>query len=359
METLSNENEEYSEWRLLHSRGLRGSSFETVVVNEGFQNKDFQTNQGVFSVIDPEILGKLRKEASTIRNETVTRDVMSLFILFLVLVSFHVLLDMLIIDLPDEAMGSLIFASLCLCLILGYASTTYPGEKENSRLSALVDSYKPVFHKEYGVELGYGKFSSSPQGGGCFKVPGIYLRRPHRMVDEEQARVVGTCDDLNGGRFPPIYVNPLIPGEIVIDEKVYDAASMKVNAEIWTLLQSTHQKMVQWHPMLKLLAILCYLGLYVGCLWTWQHIGFVLGLVISNVYIFIVFMVYERFPDRLNLRACEETTKVVNEALRMDKDTAHLTVEFQDSNLPGREGRLCHRYQFVEHALAPTRNKLV
>ena len=68
------EHEDYSEWRLIHA-GL-GSAFQIVVVKEGFQNKDFQTRQGaMISVIDPEVLGELRKEASTIWNIILYRHV--------------------------------------------------------------------------------------------------------------------------------------------------------------------------------------------------------------------------------------------------------------------------------------------
>ena len=298
METLSNENEEYSEWRLLHSRGLRGSTFDTVVVNEGFQNKDFQTNQGVFSVIDPEILGKLRKEASTIA----------------------------MID---------------------------------AKVAALVESYQPRFLNEYGVELGYDKFSSSPQGRCSSKVPGIYLRRPRRMVDEEDAPLGRDCDDLDGERIPPIYVFRLIPGEIDIGDKVYDASSMKIDSETWALLQSTHEKRIRWHPSLKCLAILCFIGSLVVEIWVANQVGVIVGQIISFVYILLVFNICECVSDRLNRRACEEVTKVVNKALQKDKNKAHLAVEFHDSELPGREGKLGRRYRFVELALTPTRNELV
>ena len=351
METLSNEIKEYSEWRLLHSTGLRGSTFETVVVNEGFQNKDFQTSQGVFSVIDPEILGKLRKEASTIRNTTGEKFILILCFLYPLL-----MLPVLLL-VPDDIISIFLFASFGVYVILGYIASIYLQTMTDAKIATLVESYQPRFLTEYGVELGYGKFSS----GGCCKVPGIYLRRPRRLVDEEQAQVVGDCDDLDGGRIPPIYVFRLIPGEIDIGDKVYDASSMKVDAETWVLLQSTHKKMIRWHPILKCLAILCLVGTYVGVqFWLSGHIGFVIRHIISFVFFFIMIKTYESVSDRLNRRACEEVTKDVNEALQKDrKNKAHLAVEFHDSELPGRKGNLSRRYRFVELALTPTRNELV
>ena len=63
---VEGKHEDYSEWRMFHA-GL-GSTFQIVVVTEGYHNRDFQTTQGAVSVIDPEVLGKLRKEASAISN---------------------------------------------------------------------------------------------------------------------------------------------------------------------------------------------------------------------------------------------------------------------------------------------------
>ena len=205
-------------------------------------------------------------------------------------------------------------------------------------------------------------FSSSPQGDGCCKVPGIYLRHPRRLVDEEHVPVGGDCHNWDGGRIPPIYVFRLIPGEIDIGEKVYDASSMKVDAETWALLQSTHEKMIRWHPILKCLAILCFIGSFVVQVWIALKDADILRYVISFVFgivVYIMFKNYEYVPDRLNRRACEEVTKVVNEALQKDKNKAHLAVEFHDSELPGRKGNLSRRYRFVELALTPTRNELV
>jgi hypothetical protein len=355
-----NENEEeYSEWRLLHSTGLRGASFETVVVNEGFQNKDFQTSEGVFSVIDPEILGKLRKQASALRNLMREGYIAIVGALYLILVLPVVLL---VSSASDKVFLLSLFASICVCVILSYIAGLYMRKITDAKLATLVESYKPRFLTDYGVELGYGRFNSpSLQGGGCCcsKAPGIYLRRPRRLVDVEKASVGGESDALDGGRIPPIYIFRLIPGELDIDEKTYDASSMKVDAEAWALLQSTHQTMIQWHPMVIVLAILCFIGSYVGMVWVSIQVGRIIGHMISFVYIFFMIKIYTSVLDRRNLRVCEQVTKVVNEALQQDKNTAHLAVEFHDSELPGREGKFGRRCRFVRLDLTPTRSELV
>jgi hypothetical protein len=351
--------EEYSEWRLLHSTGLRGASFDTVVVNEGFQKKDFQTSEGVFSVIDPEILGKLRKRASALRIAMREGYIAILCALFLIVV-FPVIL--LASSASDKVFFISLFASICVSVILGYIAGRYMRKISDAKLATLVGSYKPRFLTDYGVELGYGRFnSSSSQGGGCChsKVPGIYLRRPRRLVDVEKASVGSESDVLDGGRIPPIYLFRLIPGEIDIDEKTYDASSMKVDAEAWALLQSTHQTMIQWHPMVIFLAILCFVGSYVGMVWVSVQVGRIMAHVIAFVYFVIMSKIYTSVVDRRNLRVCEQVTKVVNAALQQDKNTAHLAVEFHDSELPGREGKFGRRYRFVRLDLTPTRSELV
>ena len=228
-------------------------------------------------------------------------------------------------------------------LLLVYAAVNHVRKNVDTRLTSLMESYQPMFLEEYGVELGYGRFSLSPKGG-WFPLPCIYLRRPRRRVDEE-APVGGDCQDL--GRFPPIYLTRLIPGEIHLDEKEYDPASMKVDAETWSLLQSTHQKMIQWHPIMKFVVILPLLGFYVGCYWLGGHnpFGGSIGLVIWGGA-HMAGKVCEYVVDMRNLKVYDEVTKVVNKALQ--KDEKNLAVEFHTSEVSGREGKHGRRYQFVQ-----------
>ena len=339
--------------------------FETVVVNEGYQGRDFQASPGgaAASVIDPEILGKLRKEATTLRNRILRYQLAvyaGLYIGFMLLFVGYWSLGLV----SDDVLffGLVVFQSIWLVVL---AVFTCRRKNVDIQLTSLVESYQPLFREDYGVELGYGRFSLSPKGG-WVTLPGIYLRRPRRSNLDEQEASVGEADDNAVGTFSPIYLVPLIPGEIHIDETKYDAASMKVDAETWALLQSTHQVMVQWHPMMKFLAILCLLGFFVLCNWLGIHApcGGFIPLILGAVA-FIVAKICEHGVDARNLKVYEKVTKVVNEVLQQqqqqqeDGRNAQVAVEFHDSELPGREGKLSRRYQFVHTPLAtaPTMNE--
>ena len=63
--------------------------------------------------------------------------------------------------------------------------------------------------------------------------------------------------------------------------------------------------------------------------------------------------VYEYVVDMRNLKVHDEVTKVMNEALQ--KDAKNLAVEFQTSEVSGREGRHGRRYQFVQRDRTPTK----
>ena len=341
--------EEYSEWRMFHV-GL-GSSFQLVTVNEGFQSRDFQTIQGGASVIDAEVLGKLRKEASTIWNNMLRYHLACLVALYLVCTASFLGFNELAL-VPDDVFFFGFFVTMGGMLFLHHVAGWYLRKNADAQLTALVETYQPISLEEYGVEIGYGRFSLSPKGG-WFKIPAIYLRRPQRLVDEEVAPDGGDSDDLDG-RFPPIYLSRLIPGEIHIDEKEYDAASMKVDAETWALLQSTHQKMIKWPPLMNIFWILLLLVFFLGCYWvsTTQD-----GFIVALALIPIVCWAYEYVMDKINLRVYCEVTKLVNDALRKGNGS-RLEVEFHSSEVPGREGKHSRRYQFVQLNRSPT-NELV
>ena len=340
-------NENYSEWRLLYA-GL-GSSFETVVVKEGFHNKDFQTRQGAVSVIDPEILGKLRKEASAFLNNSMRCLLAVYFVMYICCFSMFMGLYGLGL-VPDDAFFFDMIVTLGVMFFLCYEANTLLRKKVDTELTALVESYQPMFLTQFGVYLGYGRFSLSPNSGGS-KVPGIYLRRLRRVMEDEEAP--------DGGEDrppPPIYLVRLIPGEMHIDEKEYDADLMQVDAETWSLLQSTHQNMIQWHPIMKFLAITFILGFYVGCFWIGAHFpcGGFIGFIVAAVA-WVIAKIFVNAVDKRNLKVYEEVTKVVNAALHKDEKKAHVTVEFHASEVPGREGKYGRRYQFVQLDLSPTK----
>ena len=347
------ENEEYSEWRLFVTsvRGV-GYSFQNVVVNEGFQNRDFQTKQGtVSSVIDPELLGKIRKEAADIWNmESNKRKSQHLYMavmfgpcLCLALVFFgrFLLGQGPVVDVITDSV-IVFFTSHIYVMISGFCLSCCGSAKTEARAAALVESYHPIFLQEYGIELGYDRFKAAPRDEDRPTDPCIYLRRSRQLVDEEEAPPVGHSGEDMDTFFHPIYVTRLIPGEISIEDKEYDAAAlMKVDADAWLLLQSTHETMTRWNPF-AILVFLALFPVFMGLLII-PYFGFL------NVCAFfvIVILVYANAEENRNLRAYEEVTKVVNSALQKDKKKAHLAVEFHDSELPGREGKLGRRYQFV------------
>ena len=342
--TLRRRMESYSEWRLIDAGDI--VAFENVVVSKGFQNRDFQTRQQAASVIDPEILGTLRKEASAISNHSMRCHLAVLLALYLSLL--FVGEYGLNLSLSDNAVVFIVIYSMFVWLILVHLVKTYLRHKADPKLTALVESYRLQFLEDFGVELGYGRFCVPPA---CGKFPGIYLRRPRRMVDEEVP-----CDsdsEVMDTRFPPIYVVRLIPGEIHIDDEEYDAAAMKVDTKIWELLRSTHQKMMKQRIITKFIAslILFCMGLSFVLLW---HGTLPFGFLLLVAPIIIVCWVHNIAVDRLNLKLCCEVAKVVNRALQKNKEHTHLRVEFHTSGVPGREGKYGRRYQFVQLDQAPT-----
>ena len=346
---LHGKRERFSEWRMSHV-GL-GSAFQFVSVNKGFQNRDFQTIQGNVSVIDPEVLGKLRKEASTIWNINLCCQKAISVALYVFCAAFFLGFHWLSL-VPEDVLFISFIVTLGVAVILSYVAGRHLGKNADTQVAALVETYQPIFLQEYGVEIGYGRFNMSQEGGWNI-LPAIYLRRPQRLVDEEVAPQGSDSDDLDG-RFPPIYLSRLIPGEILIDEKEYDAASMKVDAETWALLQSTHQKMIKWPPLMNIFWILLLLVFFLGCYWVSTTQG---GFIVALALIPIVCWAYEYVMDKINLRVYCEVTKLVNDALRKGNGS-RLEVEFHSSEVPGREGKHSRRYQFVQLNRSPT-NELV
>ena len=330
--------EEYSEWRLLH--GGLGWAFDIVAVNEDFHIRDFQSSQGAVSVIDPDTLGRIRKEASVILNNRIRCQLVVVLALFLsCMFTFFYLLGLGLV--PPVGM----LVNWGVIIFLSYVAYIFLRQNADAKLTALVDSYQNIFLNEYGVELGYRRNNL---------LFSIYLRRPHQSADKDEAPVVVDSKDMDG-RYPPIYLAPLIPGEIHIHEKEYDAASMKVDAETWTLLQSTQQSLIHWHCSDKMTykAILFLVGWLVCCGWlrTIQY-GFII--VAASPYI-LLFVLKYGFDIR-NLKVRYDVTNVVNEALQ--KDNKQLAVEFHTSVVPGREGVHGQRYQFVQRDLTQT-NEMV
>ena len=75
------------------------------------------------------------------------------------------------------------------------------------------------------------------------------------------------------------------------------------------------------------------------------------GFTLTKVFVYAV--------DDQNLRVYAEVTKVVNQALqKKGKEHSLLAIEFHDSEVPGREGKLGRRYQFVQRDMAPASKDL-
>ena len=329
-----------------------GYSFEHVFVNEGFQNRDFQTKQGTVcsSVIDPELLGKIRKEAADIYNMDGKRHLYHAVIfgpcLCLALLFFGRFWLRPDVDMLTDSI--IVFSvSYAYWMISGFCISCWLSTKTAS----LVESYQPTFRQECGIELGYGRFKVPPQNEDSPVCPCIYLGRSRQLVDDEEAPVVGhDCKEMDTF-FPPIYVTCLIPGEVHIEEKEYDAAAlMSVDSDMWSLLQSTHQTMTRCrpHPIVICFAILVFLAVWLVfiCLLITPYFGFLN----VSAFIFIVGLGNRHAVDNHTLAVFKEVTKVVNSTLQNDETKAHLALEFHDSELPGREGTLSLRYQFVLRA---------
>ena len=360
--------DDYSEWKLVDPH------FEQVVMNPGFQSRDFQNNQRSGSVIDPEVFGKLRSEAIAIRTNMRRRDAAFASCLIPYWLAVSALMVTLtsgpfFLDLPPWLQPFLFYGGfVVLFFYIPYRSE----QKAVDKLTALAESYQPFFLKAYGMEMGYNKFKGFRQlrlGVSC--LGGIYLRSPRRpAVDEEVPMGGGNMkqqEDGHGVVFPPIYILPLIPGDLHIQEKGYDADFMKVDAETWALLQSTHQEKVKRALLLDtILLVLCATGLWYTYHWFVgefsppkvgepSHYGdFLFRTVLFVVWLFICCLVIlPRALDYRQLRVYEKVTKVVNKYLQQEdkKNDPQLTIEFCASKHPGRDGNRSRRYQFVQCAL--------
>ena len=153
----------------------------------------------------------------------------------------------------------------------------------------------------------------------------------------------------------------------------YDAASMKVDEDTWALLQSTHHQermmMIQGH--LRIMKVFlgipcCLLVFFMVCHGGGGvHLpscGGFLPLMVGAVAFFLG-KICAQAVDRQTLQVYQNVTTIVNEALRQRKDAGNnyhhvqVAVEFHTTELPGREGKLSRRYQFVPllaHNTAPT-----
>jgi hypothetical protein len=348
--SAKDESEDYSEWRLLRL----GCLFDGIEVNTGFQVRDFQTNHGT-SVVDPEIYCKLLKEANSIWWSVS-------FCPFMVLVSFLVICESMIFFPVLLAVGP-VASMILFCLLLFPVFIVLYGilnARAANRTHTLVDSYKEHFLKEYGVELGYSRFTTTRGEDGAFVVPGIYLRRPRTSREEKDF----------GDSFPPIFIDRTIPGDV----DLFRTANLDLtvaDAKACSLLRSTYLEEVKIQPSpvvgyildsFLIISIMLWLFAALDCAAMIMACYYVLGFAFVLLLVLMV-MDETDIGNRKALQArrqCQEVARLVTEALQSDKDIAGtLSVEFSTSQLPGRDTQQCRRFQFVRHGTAPSiRNEM-
>jgi hypothetical protein len=339
--SAKDDNENYSEWRLLRLHGL----FNWILVNSGFQVRDFKTNRGT-SVVDPEIYCKLQKEANSIWW-SLSRCPLMVLLFFLAMCERTIVL---LLPLGPVACSILFYLLLFPVLIVPYRMLY---ARADNRTRVLVDSYKEHFLKEYGVELGYRGFATSVVSAIYLPLfgPSIYLRRPHTSREEKDF----------GDTIPPIFIDRTMPGDV----DLFMTANLDLtdaDAKACYLLQSTYLEEVNMQPS----PIVRYFFVLLPIILMLSFLSELLKSVMSFCYVLLmVLLVMDAidFGNRKALRAasqCQEVAQRMNEALQNDKDIAGtLSVEFSTSQLPGRDTQPCRRFQFVRHSTAPsTRNEM-
>ena len=329
--------EEYSEWKLLIGVVTKSS------VNSSYQNRDFRKKDGT-PVIDPETYRKLQDEVTAISNSVMQKHVA----LYLVLV-------FTIASLPHGGEASVqpaVGAHLLALVLFHLVSHYIIFKKADAELLAIVATYQTHFWETYGVTMGYSKGTKPVRWWSDDS--GITLRRPRSRMSEASPLAEGMASDpLNGGRFPAIYIQCDMPGNLHIDETSYDA-SMQVDMPTWTLLQSTHKEMIQPTPFFRAvffifpLAVIAYGVVTIGWVES-QPSAINLSLFWGGLVLLIalsIFMIVQE--DKHNQRMYQEITQRVNTALQKEEmmTTAgdRLMVEFHSENSQQLEKR---RYQFV------------
>lgn len=337
-DSLENNNEVFSEWKLL----LKQEGIALVAVAPGYRNKDFRNTQGI-SVVDPEIYTKLYTEFSAVRRYLSLTNMALALILCLVAIFLPVPF------LPDEGDSGWLFLAgaigsfLLAFAIFHFISNRYLFQYADNRLVALVDSYQALFLEAFGVHLSHNKSTTKVRW--WKDNSGICLRRPRTFEGDfiNQGDQVAVLDE----GFPPIFIHHTMPGDIHVNEKSYDP-SMRVDDTAWKILQETHQELIQMSPILRCLIAVYFLAFLIFMMtwvWTLNKYGFKLVAIVYAIFNVLTYFI-SRAEDRRNLKVYHEVTRRVNDALQKDEQSAHLSVAFVDSELPGRSHVGLRRYQF-------------
>ena len=324
----------YSEWKLLIALVTKSS------VNNGYQNRDFRHSSDGTPVIDPETYRTLQNEVTTISSRVVQKHVA----LYLILVFAIGALP------PDGGQEATVLlrvvgVHLLALIVFHFVSHYVIFKKADTDLLALVATYQTYFMDTYGVTMGH-----SP----CTKPirwwsddSGITLRRPRRTLEQQQDSAAPDST-FQGNNAPPIYVQGnLLPGAVHIDETSYDA-SMKVDAPTWTLLQSTHQDLIQTPALFRAVFFLLpfvVLAHGVVSMVVIRRPSQKVSVLVGGLVVLIVFAIFMIFQeDKHNQRMYQEVTRRVNTTLWQKDESNLVTLEYHDENSKRGEHR---RYQFV------------
>jgi hypothetical protein len=325
---------EYSEWKLLIALVTKSS------VNSGYQNRDFRHSDGT-PIIDPETYRTLQNEVTTISSRVVQKHV-----------ALYLILVFAIGALPAEGgqeatvLLRVVGVHLLALIVFHFVSQYAIFKKADTDLLALVATHQTYFLDTYGVTMGH-----SP----CTKPirwwsddSGITLRRPRRRTLEQQEDSAASDSTFQGNNVPPIYVQGnLPPGAVHIDEPSYDA-SMKVDAPTWTLLQSTHQELIQTPALFRVVFFLlpfAVVALGVVSMVVIRRPSQKVFVLVGGLVVLIAFAIFMIFQeDKHNQRMYQEVTRRVNTTLLQKDESNLVTLEYHDENSKRGENR---RYQFV------------
>jgi len=218
-----------------------------------------------------------------------------------------------------------------------------------------IEEEKVHYRTACGVELGVGRMKNGEtvkifvkghthDTGRPVVAHGIYLRRPRIGVDDDaeegrdhnsQSAAAGRIQE---GHVPRIFLQSFIPGDIDIGMTTYDAHSMKnIDKTTWEQLQSTHKTMEERVKCTLFWLIMLWLGLAFAFLAAFDKCKNTLGISLVVVFLVVSGMIIYTTSESRRFRRCEETARIVREAIQQHDSHDPCVVEFHTSHLPGRE----------------------
>jgi protein-S-isoprenylcysteine O-methyltransferase Ste14 len=344
----------FSEWRI-RVHGI------AVFEPKRFQSSDFRDFRTGESVLPAEIYGKLVNEIFAHRN---VANYMSSA--FLVVLYFAFIFSPRLISTNDTLLNwGWVFYGYAgmLAFALGIASVVLPRiyQKLDSEIQERVDDRRKDLLQSYGVELGYHPNTKPYRFWNDDSH--VWLRRPRRQQPEDERGSTHTLPE----EFPPIYLVPLVPGDISVYEQVYHP-SMKLDEETWKLIQKSHKEGAKGTPIIAFLTSVLWLSFCLYCMFFvsimntiggWQALCGIF-LYFCVVYVFVLWV--HQQPLKWYQQVAETVTRILNneetkdnvneDALHEDEYTfkeqmAGYSLELKTSPLPGRPDAISRRYQLV------------